>query len=402
MTDRSHSRLRRCVLGVVVLVVATWAVVRLRDGVPAGSAGLEPLREASSSRAEGPMLSPPGARTAPPARAAAPTPVAEATPAHLAPLLVRVRAEGVPVPGALVSMYRPNPAGEGLGLEFGTDALGAEQADARGTAQLTRDADGLGTLSQLILCVDVDGYQPSRLVVPAAATEATIDLQRGLRITGVVETSSGRPVSGLRLHCVPWQHAGLRGNAFFQWGWSPSTRRARTDDRGAFTIEGLAPGRHALRATSPATQLRTRGSDRHATPFLRLGVPALAGGPEQRLVAEALGVVLLHPVDAATGESLPLCAGGGNVIISVPGRRDQPLQREPYELQFGQETGRLESWLGPYNEDDLPSSQLPAVRRCRDEASSRLPECGFSAACPRVPARSRWATVERIAPSPCL
>ncbi len=71
-----------------------------------------------------------------------------------------------------------------------------------------------------------------------------------------------------------------------------------------------------------------------------------AGGPELSLVAEALGIIYLRAIDDASNKRLFLSAIPGNVLFRLAGRRDQPLQREPFELGVG----GLAARRGPYED----------------------------------------------------
>jgi len=107
--------------------------------------------------------------------------------------------------------------------------------------RVTTDAEGRATFGSLPeglhqVSVSAPGYAPFEQEQVAASSSALRRFEAALeperRIAGTVRGPAGRPLAGVQLECEPW--VGVSG------------------PDGRFEIEGLAAGRHRLRATTEA------------------------------------------------------------------------------------------------------------------------------------------------------
>lgn len=111
-------------------------------------------------------------------------------------------------------------------------AGGAATSDASGRYELGAVPPGEQTIE-----FRRDGYVPERRTVEIKGGTTTLDvgLGRGSDVRGVVVTESGAPVAGADVRAL----SSVQGA-----GW----HSARTDQNGAFELEGLAPGRYRFHA----------------------------------------------------------------------------------------------------------------------------------------------------------
>ena len=95
-----------------------------------------------------------------------------------------------------------------------------------------------------ILFLHADGYVPFRGALklePGKDGSVTVVLDHGLRVSGVVRSSSTRtPIAGAEITAVPGIEEEVRGRS-----------RARSDDEGRFLLQGLAAGDYELVAAHP-------------------------------------------------------------------------------------------------------------------------------------------------------
>lgn len=208
------------------------------------------------------------------------------------------------------------------------------------------------------------GYGPSAEkpleVPPAGLAGVELTLGRGATLRGTVVTrGAGTPVPGARVS--------LESSLFD--GSTPLRADARTDERGAFALEGLGPGRRSIYAIGPGHHARIVSAIEVPKdgdpPAVRVELTPLARGEEPLLELVGIGAVLKPAAQVLVIEqALP---GGGAAEVGL-GQGDEVLAVDGApvaQLGFG---GAVERIRGP--ED---STVTLRIRRGESESELVVP-----------------------------
>ncbi|MBK7860732.1 MAG: carboxypeptidase regulatory-like domain-containing protein [Archangiaceae bacterium] len=194
----------------------------------------------------------------------------------LARIEVHVLAEHNPLRGTYVSVF---------GVGAASDDSGTAVTDDHGVAKLAGLRGG-----EYLVNVEQTGFQRAEprsvTVAPNARVEVTINLERGVEISGRVIDEQGRPVVNADVHTVAEPKAepakagaaGAAGAAKKEDAAPPETFNAYTDESGDFTLEGLKPG-HTYALAASSEEKATRGTVKVKAPAsgVTLKLEALPG-----------------------------------------------------------------------------------------------------------------------------
>jgi len=187
------------------------------------------------------------------------------------------------------------------------------------------------------------GYGPSAEkpleVPPAGLSGVELTLSRGATLKGTVVTrGTGAPVVGARVS--------LESSLFD--GSTPLRADARTDERGAFALEGLAPGRRSIYVIGPGHHARIVSAIEVPKdgdpPLLRVELTPLAKGEEPQLELVGIGAVL-KPAGEVLVIEQALPGGGAAEAGLAPGDEVLAVDGAPVgQLGFA---GAVERIRGP-------------------------------------------------------
>ncbi len=246
------------------------------------------------------------------------TPWVEEVPSEEDGLLeVEVLASEQPVPRARVRLYLRGPWDPNLN-EVSWRLAGTGVTDAQGRARLASRPGGY------LVAVRSPGLAPllREVVRPQneARTALRLNLEPGQSLSGyTVEQGTLEPLPGVELRVRRYSN----GQEAWQRAEAPAEERvyASSDARGAFRVEGLAPGAYALEARAPG--YAKRFIQRVVLPAAGpLTVELLAAGVIEGFVVDARG----HPAAGAevhVGSKEPTLtttgSGGGFAVEVAPG-----------------------------------------------------------------------------------
>ena len=202
------------------ILSGAWALALPLAGVAAAIAQTAPPPSAASPRPRPAATPSPAARPAP-----KPTPIPVLTGTVRGP-------DGKPIAGATV-VYRPLAApGREFAATTKTDAEGRFRAELKhaGPVYVRVASKGLAARS----------FEKAPPGVPLAVV-----LDRGQTIEGTVRDLAGQPLEAVRVVAVP-----TVGAAVSSWDAEAQTIEARTDARGHFRLDGVAPGLHSVTAVA--------------------------------------------------------------------------------------------------------------------------------------------------------
>jgi hypothetical protein len=170
-----------------------------------------------------------------------PTPTPAETGVHIRILVVEER-DGNGIPGARLRFARRDPASRSAGLVLREEIVGAQTADESGSCLVELDRSLFDTV-----LAEADGFAGTvfDLTEVVVTDSVTISLTRELIIQGVAVDGAARGVPGVEFHAhhveAPRRWPGSAVAAGLH-----TTAKARTGDRGDFTLRGLVPGTYRL------------------------------------------------------------------------------------------------------------------------------------------------------------
>jgi RNA polymerase sigma factor (sigma-70 family) len=316
---------KAAVAAVVLLAVAGVGMWMIRG--TDGGAGPDPVARPPAVDLAGVAAMPP-----PPETATVAVPKGEES------LAVRVRdCEDRPVPGAAATLH-PVPVLDTTTIPLEESAVPEPTGKIAGGAT---GADGCLRLEGIpagdwILQVRAAGYArwAQRVAVPRGGGGPTVEvlLSRGCSLPGTVSERGGAPLAGVEvLFRLPF------------WASAPgfSHLAARTDDRGRWRIDGVAPGIQEVCVRLPTGTVRNEGS-------------VLLPGPERLDIVLDLGASIAgRVVDAATGG--PIAGAVVAATVQPPG----PPFRAAYPRA-------LSGADGSFVLSDLPEGQLSGLVAVRE------------------------------------